>query len=225
MTTVDLSQTSVRDLNQGLHDLPNDSTDEWEINGVKGQHAVAVGIDAPLSVTINGHAGYYAAGMNQHANVVVNGNVGVGVAENMMSGRVHVKGNASQSAGATSQGGMLIVDGDAAARCAISMKGSDIVVKGNVGHMSCFMGQSGRFVICGDAGDALGDSMYEVRIYVKGTVKSLGADVIEKDMRAEHLDELAGLLKEAGSDEDASNFKRYGSARNLYTFHIDNATL
>jgi len=225
MTTVDLTQTSVRDLNQGLHDLPNDSTDEWEINGVKGEHAIAVGIDAPLSVTINGHAGYYAAGMNKLANVVVNGNVGVGVAENMMSGRVHVKGNASQSAGATSQGGMLIVDGDAAARCAISMKGSDIVVKGSVGHMSCFMGQSGRFVICGDAGDALGDSMYEVRIYCKGTVKSLGADVIEKEMRAEHLDELAGLLAEAGADEDANNFKRYGSARNLYTFHIDNATL
>lgn len=225
MTTVDLTQTSVRDLNQGLHDLPKDSTAEWEINGVKGEHAVAVGIDAPLNVTINGHAGYYAAGMNQHANVVINGNVGVGVAENMMSGRVHVKGNASQSAGATSQGGLLVIDGDAAARCAISMKGSDIVVKGNVGHMSCFMGQSGRLVVCGDAGDALGDSMYEVRIYVKGTVKSLGADVIQKDMGAEHLEELAALLKEAGSDEDASNFKRYGSARNLYTFHIDNAKL
>ena len=225
MTTVDLTQSSVRDLNQALHDLPKDATGEWEINGVKGEHAVAVGIDAPLNVTINGHAGYYAAGMNQQANVVVNGNVGVGVAENMMSGRVHVKGKASQSAGATSQGGLLVVDGDAAARCAISMKGSDIVVKGNVGHMSCFMGQSGRFVICGDAGDALGDSMYEVRIYCKGTVKSLGADVIEKEMRAEHLDELAGLLKEAGVDDDAKNFKRYGSARNLYTFHIDNAKL
>ena len=222
MTTVDLTQTSVRELNQALHDLPKDDTGEWEINGVKGEHAVAVGIDAPLNVTINGHAGYYAVGMNKFANVVINGNVGVGVAENMMSGRVHVKGHASQSAGATSQGGMLIIDGDAAARCAISMKGSDIVVKGSVGHMSCFMGQSGRFVICGDA---LGDSMYEVRIYCKGTVKSLGADVVEKEMRAEHIDELAGLLKEAGSDEDANNFKRYGSARNLYTFHIDNAKL
>jgi methylamine---glutamate N-methyltransferase subunit B len=225
MTTVDLTQTSVRDLNQALHDLPNDASGAWEITNAKGQHALAVGLDAPIDVTIKGHAGYYAAGMNKHANVVVEGNVGVGVAENMMSGRVHVKGHASQSAGATSQGGMLVIDGDAAARCAISMKGSNIVVKGSVGHMSCFMGQSGRFVICGDAGDALGDSMYEVRIYVKGTVKSLGADVIEKEMRAEHLEELTALLAEAGADEDASNFKRYGSARNLYTFHIDNAKL
>ena len=87
------------------------------------------------------------------------------------------------------------------------------------------MGQSGRVVICGDAGDALGDSMYEVRIYVKGDVKSLGADVIEKEMRAEHIEELGNLLNEAGADEDPNTFKRYGSARNLYTFHIDNATL
>jgi len=225
MTTVDLTQTSVRDLNQALHDLPNDATGEWEITNAKGQHAIACGLDAPVDVTIKGHAGYYAAGMNKHANVVIDGNAGVGVAENMMSGRVHVKGNASQSAGATSQGGLLVIDGDAAARCAISMKGADIVVKGSVGHMSCFMGQSGTFVICGDAGDALGDSMYEVHIYVKGFVKSLGADVIEKEMRAEHIEELGNLLKEAGADEDVNTFKRYGSARNLYTFHIDNATL
>lgn len=225
MTTVDLTQSSVRELNQALHDLPKDATGEWEINGTKGEHAVACGLDAPIDVTINGHAGYYAAGMNQQANVVVNGNVGVGVAENMMSGRVHVKGNASQSAGATAHGGLLIIDGDAAARCGISMKGANIVVKGSIGHMSCFMGQAGCLVVCGDAGDALGDSMYEVHIYVKGSVKSLGADVVEKEMRAEHIEELGNLLKEAGVDDEPANFKRYGSARNLYNFHIDNATL
>ena len=38
------------------------------------------------SVEIFGHAGYYAAGMNQHAKVIVHGNAGPGVAENMMSG-------------------------------------------------------------------------------------------------------------------------------------------
>ena len=33
--------------------------------------------------------------MNKNANVIIEGNVGTGVAENMMSGLVHVKGNAS----------------------------------------------------------------------------------------------------------------------------------
>jgi len=156
--------------------------------------------------------------------VIVNGNVGVGVAENMMSGSVRIKGNASQAAGATAHGGLLVIDGDAGARCGISMKGVDIVVGGSIGHMSCFMGQAGRLVVCGDAGDALGDSLYEVRIYVKGTVKSLGSDCIEKEMRPEHIAELSELLEQAGFDEDPTTFKRYGSARQLYNFKVDNAS-
>jgi len=90
--------------------------------------------------------------------------------------------------------------------------------------MSCFMAQAGNLVVCGDAGDALGDSLYETRIYVKGTVKSLGADCVEKEMRAEHIQELTDLLNRAGVDENPSSFKRYGSARNLYNFKVDNAS-
>ena len=62
----------------------------------RGQHAVAVGLDAPISVEIDGHVGYYCAGMNKQATVIVNGNAGPGVAENMMSGKVHVKGDAAR---------------------------------------------------------------------------------------------------------------------------------
>jgi hypothetical protein len=63
-----------------------------------------------------------------------------------------------------------------------------------------------------------------VHIYVKGTVKSLGADCIEKEMRSEHITELKGLLEKAGVDENPLEFKRYGSARQLYTFKVDNAS-
>jgi methylamine---glutamate N-methyltransferase subunit B len=139
-----------------------------------------------------------------------------------MSGSVRVKGEASQSAGATAHGGLLVIEGNAGARCGISMKGVEIVVKGSVGHMSCFMGQAGALVVCGDAGEALGDSLYETRIFVKGTVASLGADCIEKEMRQEHLDYLTELLNRAGVDEDPASFKRYGSARQLYNFKVDN---
>lgn len=104
------------------------------------------------------------------------------------------------------------------------MKGIDIVVGGSIGHMSCFMGQAGRLVVCGDAGDALGDSLYETHIYVKGTVESLGSDCVEKEMRSEHLHELQELLDRAGFAHQAADFKRYGSARQLYNFKVDNAS-
>ena len=220
---LDLAASTLREVNATLHD--SDLTaDDVVIAHPAGKHSVAVGLDRPMSVTIDGHVGYYAAGMNQRADVVINGNVGVGVAENMMSGSVWVKGSASQSAAATAHGGLLVIEGDAAARCGISMKGVDIVVGGNVGHMSAFMAQAGRLVVRGDAGDALGDSIYEARLYVRGTVASLGADCIAKDMRPEHHDELAALLKSAGFDDDTHEYTRYGSARSLYHFNVDNTS-
>ncbi|CAM5298118.1 glutamate synthase [Streptomyces aurantiogriseus] len=220
-TLIDLAESPVRALNQALHSTAATS---WRVRNPRGAHAVACGIREDHTVDVEGHVGYYCAGMNQHATVTVHGNAGTGVAENMMSGTVRVRGNASQSAGATAHGGLLVIDGDASARCGISMKGVDIVVGGSVGHMSAFMGQAGRLVVCGDAGDALGDSLYEARIYVRGTVKSLGADCVEKEMRDEHLAELAELLKAAERDEDPADFRRYGSARQLYHFKVDNTT-
>ncbi|AFA71124.1 glutamate synthase alpha subunit domain-containing protein [Gordonia polyisoprenivorans VH2] len=221
-TVFDLSETSLREVNSALH---GEITGEIEINSPAGAHSVAAGVNAPVKITVNGHVGYYAAGMNQQAEITINGNAGTGVAENMMSGTVVVKGNASQSAGATAHGGLLVIEGDAAARCGISMKGIDIVVGGNVGHNSAFMAQAGRMVIRGNAGAGLGDSIYETRLYVRGEVASLGADCIAKPMRAEHLDELAGLLKAAGfKDDDPTEYSRYGSARELYHFHVDNTS-
>ena len=218
----DLAVQSVREVNQALHDARAGS---FEILNAGGKHALACGIDAPLEVSIRGHAGYYCAGMNKQASVTVHGNVSTGVAENMMSGTVRVKGDASQSAGATGRGGLLVIEGNASARCGISMKGIDIVVGGSVGHMSAFMAQAGRMVVLGDAGAALGDSIYEPRLYVRGKVENLGADCIEKEMRPEHIALLADLLKRVEADGKAKpeEFKRYGSARKLYNFNIDNA--
>jgi glutamate synthase domain-containing protein 3 len=102
------------------------------------------------------------------------------------------------------------------------MKGVDIVVGGSIGHMSAFMAQSGRLVICGDAGESLGDSIYEARIYLRGNAASLGTDCIEKTMQAEHINELKELLEQAGLAHDPSEFKRFGSARQLYNFQVDN---
>jgi len=103
------------------------------------------------------------------------------------------------------------------------MKGIDIIVKGSIGHMSAFMGQAGTLTVLGDAGEALGDSLYEPHIYIRGSVASLGADCVLKTMRDEHKAELFERLKAAGvqGQVDVSDFKRYGSARTLYHFHID----
>ncbi len=227
MQTFDLDAQGLRALNSALHALKGQTNmTEWEVINPKGSHAIAAGVDAPLDITVRGSTGYYCAGMNKLATVRIKGSAGPGVAENMMSGTVIIDGDASQYAGATGRGGLLVIKGNASSRCGISMKGIDIVVHGNIGHMSAFMAQSGNILCLGDAGEALGDSLYEARLFVRGTVKSLGADCIEKEMRPEHLVIVEDLLRrgEAQSKARPEDFRRYGSARTLYSFNIDNAS-
>tara|TARA_Y100000590_G_scaffold467157_1_gene645045 strand:+ start:2118 stop:2801 length:684 start_codon:yes stop_codon:yes gene_type:complete len=223
---LDLKKIKLRKVNEILQDFDRRKNDrKFTVINPEGSHAVCAGLTEEIEVLIKGHVGYFCAGMNQNAQITIEGNVGTGVAENMMSGQIHVKGNASQSAGATAHGGTLIIDGDASSRCGISMKGADIVVKGSVGHMSAFMAQAGNLVICGNAGEALGDSLYETNIYVRGKVKSLGTDCEEKKMNNKHLEKLKKLLKVAGiKNINPNNFKRYGSAKKLYNFNIDNVS-
>lgn len=221
----DLDAKPLREVNQFLHgDASTLNGKSVVIENPNGAHNIAVGLKSDVHVTIKGHAGYYAAGMNQLAKVTIEGSAGSGVAENMMSGVVHVKGFASNAAAATANGGLLIIDGDAGLRTAIALKGADVVVGGSVGSFSAFMAQAGNFVILGDAGEGLGDSIYEAKIFVRGTVKSLGADCEEKTTSPEDRKILADLLAKSGhADVNPDSFKQYGSARTLYHFHVDNA--
>jgi len=226
MQTFDLEAEGLRALNSALHALKGQTNmTEWEVINPKGAHAIAAGVDAPVEITVRGSTGYYCAGMNKLATIRIKGSAGPGVAENMMSGTVIIDGDASQYAGATGRGGLLVIKGNASSRCGISMKGIDIVVHGNIGHMSCFMAQSGNLVVLGDAGEALGDSLYEARLFVRGKVKSLGTDCIEKEMRDEHFQIVEDLLRRGEADAKArpEEFRRYGSARKLFNFDIDNA--
>ena len=215
----DLSQHSVTEINGRLHRLT--SPHLIQIVNPLGRHNIACGITAPVDVHIQGHSGYFTAGMNMHASVTVHGNVGWSVAENMMSGMVRVEGFASECAGASAHGGLLVIDGDASSRCGISLKGGDIVVGGSVGHMSAFMAQAGRIVICGNAGEGLGDSLYEAVVYVRGSIAGLGADAREEAVTADDLQVLDRLLRRAGRVEDPASFVRIASAKELYHWSPD----
>ena len=218
----DLAATPVRELNQFLHGPAETLAGlRVTVRNPDGAHNIAVGLNAPVHVTVQGHAGYYAAGMNQHASVVVKGSASSGVAENMMSGHVRVTGFASNGAGASAHGGLLVIEGDAGLRCGISLKGGDIVVGGSVGSFSGFMAQAGRIVVCGDAGHALGDSLYEAVIYVRGAIASLGADAQIEPLAADDIKALNHLLAAAGFDHDPQTFKRVASARTLYQWNAD----
>ncbi|MFA9460417.1 protein glxC [Thiohalorhabdus methylotrophus] len=216
----DLREHSVRHINGRLHgDLSG--IRHVAIDHPDGAHNLAVGVDAPVNIDIQGHAGYFIGGMNQQAEITVHGNVGWSVGENIMSGTVRVKGFASECAAASGHGGLVVIEKDASSRCGISMKGVDIVVGGSVGHMSGFMAQLGTMVICGDAGHGLGDSLYEAVIYIRGKDHGLGADAREEPMEETDRRKVAGLLEKAGLDYAPSEFRRIASGRTLYHWNAD----
>ena len=223
---LNLKKNTLRNINSFLQNISRKNNNrDFIVSNPAGQHAICAGLKEEMTVKIKGHVGYYCGGMNQKSHITIEGNAGTGLGENMMSGTIHVKGNVSQSAGATAHGGTIIIDGDASSRCGISMKGVDIIVKGSVGHMSGFMAQAGNMLICGDAGDALGDSIYETIIYIAGKPKSLGVDCVEKKINKNDLKIIETLLKTAKITKfKPSSFKKFGSARKLYNFNIDNVS-
>ena len=93
MNELDLHKVGVRGINSQLHSLPKNTNEKhWVIQNPKGQHSIAVGLDAPLQIDIRGHVGFYCGGMNKDAELTIHGHAGVGTAENMMSGRRLGKG-------------------------------------------------------------------------------------------------------------------------------------
>ena len=79
MLTYDLDAEGLRGLNEALQKQTQETNEtQWEVVNPKGSHAIAVGLDAPIDVTVHGSTGYYCGGMNQQATIRVKGSAGPG---------------------------------------------------------------------------------------------------------------------------------------------------
>src|SRR4030095_1261922 len=65
-SVLDLSMMPLRGVNQLLHETKEG---DFLIKNPRGLHAIACGLDGNLDVVVDGHAGYYCAGMNKRATV------------------------------------------------------------------------------------------------------------------------------------------------------------
>ena len=182
------------------------------------RHNLAVGLTSPLAIRIEGHVGYYCAGLCENVNVQIAGDAGWGVAENLMSGRVQLTGSAGSAAGATMRGGTVIVGGNAGARCGVAMKGGTLIVGGDVGYMTGFMMQKGVLIVGGDSGEALGDSLYEGKIYIRGKIEALGSDAVQADLNDDDITLLSAALADANMDMVPADFQKIVSGKKLYNF-------
>jgi methylamine---glutamate N-methyltransferase subunit B len=215
-----------RAVNQQLRALPPGG--EIRVLHPRGRHNLAVGLPSPVSVTVDGNAGYFLGGLcgtgdGTGPDIVVNGFVGWSVGENLMGGSIRVLGSASQSAGSSARGGSILIEGDASLRAGISLKGATLAIGGNAGAMSGFMAQSGLILIGGNAGHGLGDSLYEAVIFVAGSIASLGSDAVVEEVTDDDVLLVKQLVEETGFDHiDPNRVTKVASARQLYHFSTHN---
>ncbi len=220
MASVDARGLSLREVNSAIRAGLTADGEVLVINS-ESRHNLAVGLNQPGRVTIDGNVGYYCGGMLKLADIEVTGNAGWSVASDMQSGSVVVRGNASAAAGAAIRGGTLVVHGNTGPRTGISQKGGTIVIGGSVDYMSGFVNQRGVMIVCGDTGEAFADSIYEGRMFVRGQVADFGNgakfdDLDERD--AAELTELLDRYEVAGVPE-AAEFRKIVSDKRLYNFN------
>jgi glutamate synthase domain-containing protein 3 len=194
----------------------------------RGRHNLVVGLDRPVSIHVEGNAGYFLGGLcdtrlGGGPDITVDGFVGWSVGENLMGGTVRVRGSASQSAGASARGGRIFIEGDASLRAGISLKGATVAIAGDAGAMTGFMAQAGTILIGGDTGHALGDSLYEAVIYVQGSIASLGADAMVEELTDDDILAVKQLVEDSGFVHiEPERVTKVASARQLYHFATHN---
>jgi methylamine---glutamate N-methyltransferase subunit B len=223
---LDCELLGTRGVNQALRALEHGS--HATVMGPRGRHNLAVGLADPITVTVDGNAGYFLGGLGgardgSGPDITVEGFVGWSVGENLMGGTIRVRGSASQSAGASARGGRILVEGNASLRAGISLKGATVAIAGDAGAMTGFMAQAGTILIGGNAGHALGDSLYEAVIYVHGTIASLGADAVVEDLTDDDILAVKQLVEDTGFDHiEPERVTKVASARQLYHFATHN---
>ena len=141
--TIDCGDLPVRAINQAIRAAIAAGATEIRLLHPAARHNLGVALPAGFALTIEGSVGYYVAGLNDGATVIVHGGAGWGAGESMRDGTVVIDGNAGNAVAASIRAGTVVVRGDASTRAGIAMKGGMLIVAGNVGPMAGFMMQKG----------------------------------------------------------------------------------
>jgi glutamate synthase domain-containing protein 3 len=194
MGEVDCTGRSTKEINAEIRLLIERGDTYIQVLNPGARHNLGVALLRPVTVRLNGSAGYYCAGLIDGPSFEIAGSVGWGVGESMMSGHVIVHGCAGNGAAAAIRGGTVVIHEDATARLGISIKGGTVLVGGNCGYMAGFMGQKGTIIVCGDTGEGFGDSMYETVCYVGGRIAELGTDAVTERPSAQDAEFVDSML-------------------------------
>ena len=144
-----------RDLNSQIHVALEGGENKIAIHNARGQR-------------------YIGAGLNDGAQIVIDGVPGNDLGAFMNGAEIVVNGNAQDGVGNTMNAGTIVVHGDAGDILGHAMRGGNIFVRGRVGyragiHMKAYRDRFPIVVVGGHAGDYLGEYMAGGMLVVLGS--------------------------------------------------------
>ena len=214
MATIDLAHVSVREANALLLACGVEGEDVEVVNP-DARHHIGVGLTHPIAVTVHGSAGYFCGGLTDGPRFEIEGNVGWGLADNMLRGSIVVRGNAGAIAGVAIRGADVVVHGNIGSRAGQVMKEGTLCCAGSASFMAGYMMYGGRLVICGDSGEQVGQDIHGGSIYVGGRIQSLGTDAMETELEEGEEAELHAFLARYGIEPPSRFRKLVNAGKNL----------
>jgi len=183
---LDAAAMTVTELNERVREIAAAGSDVRIVNPAARHHLV-IGVMDPVTIEIDGTAGYFAASLCDGPDVHITGSAGWSLGDNLMQGQIVVEKNAGAFAGPGIRGGTIVVKGTAGNRLGQVMKGGAIIVGGNSGFLTGNMLINGTIVVLGNAGPSCGEHIVAGTIYVGGKIASLGADAVEAEFTDDDL--------------------------------------
>jgi formylmethanofuran dehydrogenase subunit C len=114
-------------------------------------------------------------GYRNRKNIVIRGDPGRWLGNEMIGGRILVKGSSDDEAGANMRGGRIIIEGDVGSNAGQDMGGGTLIVKGNARNGLGINMYKGKIRISGNVGDTAGEDMKGGEIRIQGNAgDSLG---------------------------------------------------
>jgi glutamate synthase domain-containing protein 2 len=192
--TIDLAKVPVREANELIRKYGSAGENVTIVNP-DARHHIGVGLTDPITVHVQGSAGYFCAGLSDGAHFVVDNNVGWGLGDNIYNGSVVVRGNAGAIAGVGIRGAELVVHGNIGSRAGQVMKKGTLLCAGNANFMAGYMMYGGRIIILGNSGERVGEDMSGGTIYVGGDIQTLGSDAEQTDLESDEQDSIVEFLE------------------------------
>jgi glutamate synthase domain-containing protein 3 len=147
---------TTKDTNKAILDLLKRSS-RIKISGLKGQDNIAVGIKGNYEIDIQGNAGNYLGSFNDGPVIILHGNCGDMVADNLFNGGVIIMGESGGKSGIMMQGGILVIKGNTLDSCGLSNNGGTIIVDGDVNGDIAEKMTKGTMIVTGNITGSMGE--------------------------------------------------------------------